>query len=144
MASVTMASVSAPVIAPRGASRQAQREFKLRASARSSSSPSASRRQQTVCFGNTALTIAGSTGLLLFLGRFAVLPYQRQWLQRQGLPKQNGQTHAQAGDSRAEENTFKTGDPAGFTIVDVLAWGALGHALGFATLALQSFSVVGQ
>lgn len=56
---------------------------------------------------------------------------------RQGLPVQNGVTHFDAGDSRAQEVTsfLKTNDPAGFTIVDVLAWGALGHAVGFFILA---------
>lgn len=34
--------------------------------------------------------------------------------------------------------TVTTNDPAGFTIVDVLGWGALGHALGFALLACGS------
>jgi photosystem I subunit V len=33
---------------------------------------------------------------------------------------------------------LKTGDPAGFNLVDVLAWGSLGHAVGFAALALKS------
>jgi photosystem I reaction center subunit V len=70
---------------------------------------------------------------------------------------QNGMTHAAAGDIRAQEATgvLKTGDPAGFNLVDVFgkgcvsqracvrvlthsasaAWGALGHAAGFAALA---------
>lgn len=34
---------------------------------------------------------------------------------------------------------FATGDPAGFTIVDVLMWGSIGHAVGYAALASQSF-----
>lgn len=56
---------------------------------------------------------------------------------RQGLPEQNGVTHFDAGDSRAQEvqSLLKTNDPAGFTLVDVLAWGALGHAIGFFVLA---------
>ena len=29
----------------------------------------------------------------------------------------------------------KSNDPAGFCLTDVMAWGALGHALGFAILA---------
>ena len=58
-----------------------------------------------------------------------------------GAPVQNGVTHAAAGDIRAQEATgvLKTGDPAGFNLVDVFAWGALGHAAGFAALASQSF-----
>jgi photosystem I subunit V len=37
---------------------------------------------------------------------------------------QNGVSHFDAGDARAEENTnvLTTGDPAGFTIIDVLGW----------------------
>ena len=56
---------------------------------------------------------------------------------KQGLPEQNGVTHFEAGDSRAQEvvGMLKTNDPAGFTLVDVLAWGALGHAIGFFILA---------
>ena len=59
---------------------------------------------------------------------------------RQGLPVQNGVTHAEAGDARAMEvsSIMKTNDPAGFNIVDVLAWGALGHAVGYAILAISS------
>eukprot|EP00897_Mesotaenium_endlicherianum_P006179 jgi/Mesen1/558/ME000105S10736 len=50
---------------------------------------------------------------------------------------QNGVTHFDAGDSRAQEveGILKTNDPAGFTIVDTLAWGAIGHAIGFFIVA---------
>ena len=34
----------------------------------------------------------------------------------------------------------KTNDPAGFTLVDVMAWGALGHAAAFYLLATSSLS----
>lgn len=56
------------------------------------------------------------------------------------MPKQNGVTHFDAGDRLAEEVTFftKTNDPAGFSLVDVMAWGALGHAAGFYILATSS------
>jgi len=95
---------------------------------------------RTTCAANTALTISLSTGALLFLGRFVFLPFQRDNVARQGLPEQNGVTHFEAGDSRAQEVTslMKTNDPAGFTIVDVLAWGALGHAIGFFILATSN------
>lgn len=33
---------------------------------------------------------------------------------------------------------LKTNDPAGFNIVDVLAWGSLGHAVGYFLLAANS------
>lgn len=46
-------------------------------------------------------------------------------------------SYAEAGDFRAVESVsvLKTGDPAGFNLVDVAAWGSLGHAIGFAILA---------
>ena len=31
---------------------------------------------------------------------------------------------------------------SGFTLIDVMAWGSLGHALGFAALAVGSFSLL--
>ena len=48
-------------------------------------------------------------------------------------------THLEAGDRLAAEASFlqTTNDPAGFNLVDVMAWGALGHALGFAILAVN-------
>lgn len=33
---------------------------------------------------------------------------------------------------------LKTNDPAGFNIIDVFAWGALGHVLAYSILASQS------
>jgi photosystem I subunit V len=94
---------------------------------------------KTVC-ADTALVISLSTGALLFLGRFVLLPFQRAQVAKQGLPEQNGVTHFEAGDSRAQEvsSLLKTNDPAGFTIVDLLAWGAVGHAVGFFVLATSS------
>ncbi|CAK9228404.1 unnamed protein product [Sphagnum troendelagicum] len=92
---------------------------------------------KTTCSLDTPLVISLSTGALLFLGRFVFLPFQRDNVARQGLPEQNGQTHYEAGDDRAQEvvSLLSTNDPAGFTIVDVLAWGALGHAIAFFILA---------
>lgn len=60
-----------------------------------------------------------------------------------GLPEQNGQTHLAAGDRLAEEASFlmTTNDPAGFNLIDVMAWGALGHALGFAVLAANTTAI---
>lgn len=59
----------------------------------------------------------------------------------QGPGSQNGESHFAAGDARAEEaaSVFATSDPAGFTIVDLLMWGSVGHALGYSALASQSF-----
>lgn len=94
---------------------------------------------RTVC-ADTSLVISLSTGALLFLGRFVLLPFQRAQVAKAGLPEQNGVTHLEAGDSRAQEvsSLLKTKDPAGFTIVDLLAWGALGHAVGYFVLATSS------
>ena len=36
-----------------------------------------------------------------------------------------------------------TKDPAGFNIIDVFAWGAIGHALGYAALAIISLNSAG-
>lgn len=86
---------------------------------------------------STACTVGA-----LSLGRFVFLPFHRSSLAKAGMPKQNGQTHFAAGDRLAEEASFvlKTNDPAGFTIVDVFAWGALGHAAAFYLLATHSIS----
>jgi len=77
--------------------------------------------------------LAGATIASLALGRFVFLPFHRNSLAKAGLPKQNGKTHFEAGDRLAEEVTFftSTNDPAGFSLVDVFAWGALGHAAAF-------------
>jgi photosystem I subunit V len=87
---------------------------------------------------NVAISAANATALAL--GRFVFLPYQRAQVERVGLPTQNGETHFAAGDARAQEASFitSTNDPAGFTLVDLLAWGSIGHALGFLALASQS------
>ena len=63
-----------------------------------------------------------------------------QALAKAGKPTQNGQTHLEAGDRLAEEATFitQTNDPSGFNLVDVMAWGALGHAAAFYILATSS------
>lgn len=47
-------------------------------------------------------------------------------------------------DNLQQEASFitTTNDPAGFTLVDTLAWGALGHALGFAILAASSSGTI--
>ena len=61
-------------------------------------------------------------------------------MERAGMPVQNDQTHADAGDIRAQEVSFLTAtkDPAGFTLIDVLAWGSIGHILGFIVLATNN------
>ncbi len=73
------------------------------------------------------------------------LPFQRDNVKRQGLGKQNGQTHPEAGDKFAQEASFalNTNDPAGFNLIDVFAWGAIGHALGYFALATSSLNAAG-
>lgn len=91
-------------------------------------------------FDDVNITISAANALALSLGRYVFLPYQRAQVERVGLPTQNGETHFDAGDARAKEASFitTTKDPAGFTLVDLLAWGSIGHALGFLALASQS------
>ena len=40
--------------------------------------------------------------------------------------------------SQEQSNLLKSNDPAGFNVIDVLAWGSLGHALGYFVLATNS------
>ncbi|ERN19031.1 hypothetical protein AMTRI_Chr10g8340 [Amborella trichopoda] len=89
---------------------------------------------------NASLVISLSTGLSLFLGRFVFLNFQRENVAKQGLPEQNGVTHFEAGDDRAKEyvGLLKSNDPAGFNIVDVLAWGSIGHIVAYYILATTS------
>ncbi|KAI3825845.1 hypothetical protein L1987_07526 [Smallanthus sonchifolius] len=89
---------------------------------------------------NTSLVISLSTGLSLFLGRFVFFNFQRENVAKQGLPEQNGITHFEAGDTRAKEyvSLLKSNDPVGFNIVDVLAWGSIGHIVAYYILATSS------
>ena len=92
-------------------------------------------------FGDpTSITISACNAGALILGRFVFLDFQRKRIDAQGMPVQNGVTHLDAGDSRAQEfaGLFATNDPAGFNLVDVLMWGSVGHAVGFLALALNS------
>ncbi|KAF5949638.1 hypothetical protein ACSBR2_010990 [Camellia fascicularis] len=88
---------------------------------------------------NTSLVISLSTGLSLFLGRFVFFNFQRENVAKQ-VPEQNGMTHFEAGDSRAKEyvSLLKSNDPVGFNIVDVLAWGSIGHIVAYYILATSS------
>jgi len=98
----------------------------------------APRRQQAKAFEPT---IVACNAACLAVGRFVALPFFKGSLAKAGPPKQDGKTHFDAGDKRAAEASFvtSTNDPAGFTIVDTLVWGSIGHALGYASLASQSF-----
>lgn len=112
---------------------KAQNSFKSRTAICRSSS-------RITCALNPSLVISLSTGASLFLGRFVFLSFQRDNVAKQGLPSQNGKTHFEAGDTRASEyvGILKTNDPAGFNIVDVLAWGSIGHIVGYFILATSS------
>jgi photosystem I reaction center subunit V len=46
---------------------------------------------------------------------------------------------------RRQEASFAlaTNDPSGFNAIDTLAWGAIGHALGYFALATNSLSAAG-
>ncbi|XP_074306859.1 photosystem I reaction center subunit V, chloroplastic [Silene latifolia] len=107
----------------------------------STSSITTSRRKMT-CKAelNPSIVISLSTGLSLFLGRFVFFNFQRENVAKQGLPEQNGMTHFEAGDSRAKEyvSLLKSNDPVGFNIVDVLAWGSIGHIVAYYILATSS------
>ncbi|CAI9756769.1 unnamed protein product [Fraxinus pennsylvanica] len=88
---------------------------------------------------NTSLVISLSTGLSLFLGRFVFFNFQRENVAKQ-VPEQNGVSHFEAGDVRAKEyvSLLKSNDPVGFNIVDVLAWGSIGHIVAYYILATSS------
>ncbi|WIA37126.1 hypothetical protein OEZ86_014089 [Tetradesmus obliquus] len=90
------------------------------------------------------LQVCSGTAIMLALGRFAFMPLHRRDLQRSATaagPKTTGSTYF---DSLQQEASFitSTNDPAGFTLIDTMAWGALGHALGFAILAATSSGVI--
>lgn len=88
---------------------------------------------------NPSLVISLSTGLSLFLGRFVFFNFQRENVAKQ-VPEQNGISHFEAGDTRAKEyvSLLKSNDPVGFNIVDVLAWGSIGHIVAYYILATSS------
>merc|ERR1712118_172326 len=74
---------------------------------------------------------------MLAIGRFGFLTYQRRQIEKAGLPLQNDVINLQAGMSEGpatdklatEAKVFETKDPAGFTLIDTIAWGSLGHVL---------------
>ncbi|CAN4102546.1 unnamed protein product [Withania somnifera] len=88
---------------------------------------------------NPSIVISLSTGLSLFLGRFVFFNFQRENVAKQ-VPSQNGISHFEAGDVRAKEyiSLLKSNDPVGFNIVDVLAWGSIGHIVAYYILATSS------
>ncbi|XP_051125077.1 photosystem I reaction center subunit V, chloroplastic [Andrographis paniculata] len=85
---------------------------------------------------NPSVVISLSTGVSLVLGRFVFFNFQRENVAKQ-VPEQNGVSHFEAGDKRAKEyvSLLKSNDPVGFNIVDVLAWGSIGHIVAYYILA---------
>lgn len=121
---------------PRRARSKVQKSLAVR------SAPGAvAMKRTTTAFSDVQLVISGCNALALSLGRFVFLPSIREKTSAQGPGSQNGESHFAAGDARAEEaaSVFATNDPAGFTIVDLLMWGSIGHAVGYSALASQSF-----
>nr|8BCV_G Chain G, Photosystem I reaction center subunit V [Avena sativa] len=109
-----------------------------RASFRPASSP-ARRSVAARAALEPSVVISLSTGLSLVLGRFVFFNFQRENVAKQ-VPAQNGKTHFDAGDVRAKEfaGILKSNDPVGFNIVDVLAWGSIGHIVAYYILATTS------
>ena len=75
-----------------------------------------------------AIAVSGATAAMLAVGRLAFLPYQRRQIAKSDIgPKTTGSTYFDSLQKPASF-TVTTNDPAGFTIIDVLGWGALGNA----------------
>ncbi|KAJ4975322.1 hypothetical protein NE237_000428 [Protea cynaroides] len=127
-------------IKPTDASLFVQKKKKAAQAASSSGSSNMKRGFRVKAELNTSVVISLSTGLSLFLGRFVFFNFQRENVAKQGLPEQNGMTHFEAGDTRAKEyvSLLKSNDPVGFNIVDVLAWGSIGHIVAYYILATSS------
>lgn len=58
--------------------------------------------QVTKALSDTNLIISGATAASLALGRFVLLPVQRRFNNKAGLPQQNGISNAEAGDRQAQ------------------------------------------
>lgn len=134
-AAVSPASISFRGLRPLGAAPKAARAAVRRTAAVGRRSGGAIRAEL-----NPSVVISLSTGLSLFLGRFVFFNFQRENVAKQGLPEQNGKTHFEAGDTRAKEyvSLLKSNDPVGFNVVDVLAWGSIGHIVAYYILATTS------
>ena len=78
------------------------------------------RVQPARALSDANLVVSGATAAMLFVGRFAFLPFQRKSIEKAGRPRQNDQDYYEAGDVRAAEafSVMKTNDPVGFNLVD--------------------------
>jgi len=94
----------------------------------------------TKALSDTNVIMCCANFTMLAIGRWGFLPYQRRSVENAGLPEQNDQKYFEAGDNLAKEASFTiaTNDPAGFNVIDTLAWGSLGHILGMAALASKN------
>ena len=72
-----------------------------------------------------------NTAACLFAGRFGLAPT---------VNKNYGGAESYGKMVEAERPRVQSRDPAGFTIVDLLMWGSIGHAVGYVALATQSFN----
>ena len=120
MATSTAAVLSPPTVAGLRLAPSPRAAVSFRAPARRSVAARAALEPSVV--------ISLSTGLSLVMGRFVFFNFQRENVAKQ-VPEQNGKTHFEAGDERAKEfaGILKSNDPVGFNLVDVLAWGSIGH-----------------
>ncbi|XP_050203536.1 photosystem I reaction center subunit V, chloroplastic [Mercurialis annua] len=128
------------LISPSTISFQGLRHTKAKTALPSLTTTTTSRRSFAVKAElSPSLVISLSTGLSLFLGRFVFFNFQRENVAKQ-VPEQNGVSHFEAGDVRAKEyvSLLKSNDPVGFNIVDVLAWGSIGHIVAYYILATAS------
>lgn len=77
-------------------------------------------QKTTKAISDTNLVVSGATAAMLFVGRFAFLPFQRKSIEKAGRPKQNDTDYYEAGDVRSAEafSVMKTNDPVGFNLVD--------------------------
>ncbi|GAX78437.1 hypothetical protein CEUSTIGMA_g5878.t1 [Chlamydomonas eustigma] len=91
-----------------------------------------------------AIIVSASTAAFLSVGRFVFLPYQRREgdLDVKLGPKTTGTTFF---DDLQKPASFvlTSKDPAGFTLIDVFGWGALGHAFAYFILATSSLHDAG-
>ena len=127
-------------ISPANISFQGLRPLPTKTAAFAAAGRVAARRSSRISAElSPSVVISLSTGLSLFLGRFVFFNFQRENVAKQ-VPEQNGMTHFDAGDKRAKEyvSLLKSNDPVGFNIVDVLAWGSIGHIVAYYILATTS------
>eukprot|EP00798_Chlamydomonas_sp_ICE-L_P027168 gene27168-2408_t len=93
----------------------------------------------------TAFIISASTASMLAVGRFVFLPYQRRTQNDAVVTAGAKNDGSKYFDNLQKDASFitTTNDPDGFNLIDVFGWGSLGHAIGFAILAISSLHDIG-